>query len=108
MPDITLAARNVLVYDGTCNTIVAGFRQFGTTSGSELYFCLNLCFVSPASNHYQLYHEESRSYLARDGNPVPTGNYTVVTLCTPSFMPSSVSLMPINRLASIHPCHSNH
>lgn len=79
MPQISLAVRNVLVYDGTNNTVVAGCRQFGTLTASEFYDRLAICFVSPVPNQYQLWHQESSSYLPRNVQPIPMGTYFVAS-----------------------------
>src|SRR4030095_9587950 len=81
MPRVNLATRNVFVYDATNNAIVAGCRQFGTTSVSEFYYCLNFFFVTPLPRQYQLFHRETSSYLAPDDvSPLPIGNYVVCSL----------------------------
>lgn len=80
MPRVGLAARNVFVYDETNNTTVADCRQFGSTTISEFFYCLNF-FVGPIDGEYQLFHRETSSYLARDdANILPIGTYFVVSL----------------------------
>ena|SRR5436190_19910859 len=98
MPRVNLATRNVFVYDATNNAIVAGCRQFGSTSISEFYYCLNFFFVTPAPGQYQLFHRETSSYLElNDANPLAIGNYIVcslnakcLTVRTDSFSESAV------------------
>jgi hypothetical protein len=83
MPRVSLATRNVFVYDAINDAIVAGCRQFGSTTISEFYYCLNFFFVTPAPGQYQLFHRETSSYLAlNDASPLPIGNYIVCTLST--------------------------
>ena len=78
MPQVNLAVRNVFVYDGVTSEIVAGCRQFGSTSISEFYYCLDLLFITPPSGQYQLFHRETSVYLATDnGGTLPIGNYVV-------------------------------
>jgi hypothetical protein len=79
MPQVSLAVRNVLVYDGINNTVVAGCRQFGTLTASEFYASLAICFVSPTSDQYQLWHQESSSYLPRNAQPIAVGTYFVAS-----------------------------
>ena len=83
MPQVTLAQRNVFVYesDGTTRTLVGGCHQFGTTTIAEFFFCLRLFIVTPAE--FQLYHEESTQYIAADdaGN-LQLGNYIVCSIST--------------------------
>ena len=84
MPRINLANRNVIVYDGTNNTVVGGYHQFGTTSIFEFFFCLRL-FISDPSE-FQLYHQESEGYVTREDEGIlQTGNYFVAST---SFAPS--------------------
>jgi len=78
MPQVSFAVRNVFVYDGVTNQIVAGCRQFGNTSIPEFYECLDLLFVSPAAGQYRLFHRDTGTYLANDSlGALPIGNYVV-------------------------------
>jgi hypothetical protein len=94
MPKVSLAVRNVLVYDGTNNTVVAGCRQFGTLTASEFYACLAICFVSPPLNQYQLWHQESNLYLPRNAQPIAVGTYFVASF-------SSAPILNISELSLI-------
>ena len=78
--------RNVFVYDanlpkGANPDLVAGFRQFGLTTGGEFYFCLEFCFHEPRAANFRLMGEDG-IILPRDASIVPIGNYYVVSLRT--------------------------
>jgi hypothetical protein len=76
MPQVVLAERNVIVYDGTNNAVVGGCRQFGTTSISEFFFCLRIFIVDPLD--FQLYHEETNNLVTEnDPGIIQTGRYFV-------------------------------
>ena len=75
--------RNIFVYDGnvpqgTAPKLVAGFMQFGRTTGSEFYFCLEFCFEEPRPSSFQLMTADG-TVLPRDATIVTIGNYYVVT-----------------------------
>jgi hypothetical protein len=79
--------RNVFVYDanfpkGTNPALVAGFFQFGLTTGGEFYFCLEFCFQEPQASNFRLMGVDG-VILPRDATIVPIGNYYVVSLSTP-------------------------
>ena len=79
MPQVTLATRNVFVYDGTTGALVGGCRQFGTTSIAEFFFSLRLFIVAPTD--FQLYHSETNQYVTAEqqGN-LQLGTYIVCSL----------------------------
>jgi hypothetical protein len=99
MPRISLAPRNVFVYDGTNNTIVGGCHQFGTTSISEFFFCLNFFITTPTN--YQLFHQETGEYIKQDdGGNLQTGNYFIATTSMSSSTSSlCVAATPVSYLA---------
>ena len=79
MPQIALAQRNVFVYDAsTAPLVVAGCCQFGSTTNSELYMCLNICFQQPRAGEFRLMAQD-QSFLPNDGSILPHGSYYVVT-----------------------------
>jgi len=82
MPQVTLATRNVFVYDGVTGALVGGCRQFGTTSIAEFFFSLHLFIVAPAD--FQLYHADTNQYITADdqGN-LQLGTYIVCSLSIP-------------------------
>ena len=79
MPAITLATRNVFVYDatGASSILVAGWRQYGTLTNNEFYSCLALCFDQPIPNNFRLM-DGSQTILPNDGTILPVGNYFVI------------------------------
>ena len=81
MPQISLAPRNVLVFDGTTSppNLVAGFHQFGYTTNAEFYSSLDLCFQQPVRAQYQL-RSDSGTLVQNDENVLPLGNYFVVSI----------------------------
>ena len=87
MPQVLLATRNVVVYDGTNNAVVGGCRQFGTTSIAEFFFCLRMFIVNPTD--FQLYHEETNNYVAEnDAEIIQTGKYYVCSTSMIDFLQS--------------------
>jgi hypothetical protein len=75
--------RNVYVYDnkvpmGVPSVLVAGFWQFGGTTGGEFYFKLEFCFVQPLASNFRLMGANG-TLLPRDGSIAPIGNYYVVS-----------------------------
>lgn len=75
--------RNVFVYDanvpdGMEHTLVAGMFQFGQTTGAEFYYCLEIVFLVPQPSSFRLMAADG-IILQRNGVPVRTGTYTVVT-----------------------------
>jgi hypothetical protein len=79
MPQIALAQRNVFVYDASATPLlVAGCCQFGSTTTSELYICLNICFQQPRSGECRLMAQD-KSFLSNDGTILPNGSYYVVS-----------------------------
>ena len=82
MPQFLLAPRNVFVYDGTTNPakVVAGFHQFGRTSQTTVYRALDICFYRPEARQYRLLAEDA-TFVERDTNILPLGNYYVVSIC---------------------------
>ena len=75
--------RNVHVFDnnvpeGTQSILVAGFQQFGLTTGGEFYFCLEFCFQEPRPSNFRLWGEDG-TILPRDGTIVPIQNYYVIS-----------------------------
>lgn len=83
MPQISLAPRNVFVFDGTTSppNLVAGFHQFGSTTSAEFYYSLNICFYQPAGSQYRL-RSESGTLVQNDQTVLPLGNYFVVSIGT--------------------------
>jgi hypothetical protein len=87
MPQSTIP-RNVYVYDNFQAhnpVLVAGFFQFGLTTGEEFYFNLELCFVQPQRATFRLSNANGL-VLPRDGTIVGTGVYYVISLCTDLFV----------------------
>jgi hypothetical protein len=83
MPQSTVP-RNVYVYDSSqadSPVLVAGFFQFGQTTGEEFYFNLELYFVQPQRSTFRLLSANGL-VLPRDGTIVGTGVYYVISLCT--------------------------
>jgi hypothetical protein len=58
--------------------LVAGFYQFGYTTGEEFYFCLGMCFLSPPAGRFRLLDAAGR-LLGRDASVVQLGAYYVVS-----------------------------
>lgn len=76
--------RNVFVFDanvpaGAEPSLVGGMFQFGQTTGVDFYLCLEICFHLPEQATFRLKAADG-IILPRDGTPVRTGSYTVVTL----------------------------
>jgi len=76
--------RNVFVFDanvpaGAEPSLVGGMFQFGQTTGVDFYLCLEICFHLPERATFRLKAADG-IILPRDGIPVRTGSYTVVTL----------------------------
>ena len=80
MPAITVAVRNVFVYDasGTSPMLVAGWRQYGTMTTSEFYSSLALCLEQPVANTFRLV-DGNQTMLPNDGSILPICNYFVVS-----------------------------
>jgi len=81
MRQISLAQRNVFVYDASgpqAPTLVAGCRQFGGTTNAELYFCLGMCFQRPRAGEFRLVLLDG-TILPNDSNTLPVGDYYVAT-----------------------------
>ena len=75
--------RNVFVHDAnvpqnTNAVLVAGFCQFGQTTGDGFYFCLEFCFQEPVASGFRLMGTDG-VILPRDLTIVPIGSYYVVT-----------------------------
>jgi len=80
--------RNVFVYDyavpqGEEPVLVAGFWQFGRTTGGEFYSNLEICFLQPPPSAFRL-RTANGIVLPRDGAVVPTGVFYVVSLSRPA------------------------
>jgi hypothetical protein len=106
MPQIALGQRSVFVYDAsvTPSLVVAGCCQFGGTTNSELYMCLNICFQQPRGGEFRLMAED-QSLLPNDGSILQSGSYYVVTA---SILPSfGCYAETCSRSSKIHPCGVN-
>lgn len=106
MPQIALGPRNVFVLDGsvTPSSVVAGCCQFGGTTNSELYMCLNICFQQPRSGEFRLMAED-RSLLPNDGSILPAGSYYVVTASLSPLLGHSSEKR--SRSSPVHICGVN-
>jgi len=67
--------------------LVAGFMQFGRTSVSELYACLEICFLRPRAGEFRLC-DNSGNVLSREtpDNIVPTADLSVISLGVRGFI----------------------
>jgi hypothetical protein len=76
--------RNIRVYDNNVSEdqqpiLVAGFQQFGLTTGGEFYFCRELCFQQPTASNFRLWGVDG-TILSRDGAIVPIQDYYVISI----------------------------
>jgi hypothetical protein len=82
MPQSNLP-RNVYVYDSNVSQdatpiLLAGFFQFGHTTGAEFYSNLEICFQQPQPFNFRLI-DTNGVILPRDGSITAIGNYYVVS-----------------------------
>ena len=97
MPWVALAVRNVFVHDATSDAVVAGCRQFGSTTIAE-FFCLNFIFTNPVQGNFRLFHRETATYVTPTSpGLLQLGNYAVASMGT--FPSESVSLTRMHRRA---------
>jgi hypothetical protein len=75
--------RNVQIYCRfqEVSVLVAGFMQFGRTTVSELYACLEICFTRPRAGNFRLCNDDG-DILSREApdNIVPIKDLSIVSL----------------------------
>lgn len=79
MPVTTFSARNIWVYDGPTGDCVAGFHQRGSTTNTETYFYLDICFSSPEQDQYDLVNDKGQR-IERNDDITPPGHYWIASL----------------------------
>ena len=79
MPVAQLAVRNVFIYDGSQQPplLVAGCRQFGRMTNTDLYSCMGICFEQPRLSQFRL--SNGTNILPNDDNLLPAGHYYVIS-----------------------------
>jgi hypothetical protein len=59
------------------------WRQFGSTTVAEFFFCLNFIFANPVRDNFRLFHRETSTYVTSASQGLlQLGNYDVVSMST--------------------------